>query len=271
MSSRISIIGCGWLGLALGEHLVAGGYRVKGSTTRKEKKPALAKAGIRPFLFRLNPEPEGDLQELLDTDILVINISPKKGDGLPDFYLRQMQVLIQAIKQQSVRKIIFVSTTSVYPLNNSMVSEPDAIRIKSRHSGIIWLDVENLFIRETAFRTTVLRFSGLMGGDYQPGRQSSGKTLDGPDTPVNMIHRADCIGIINTIIKQEVFGEIFNASADVQPGRRALLTASCQQQGLPAPEFSDTEKPGRRVSNSKLKQHLDYQFIYPDPLAAVGK
>ena len=271
MNKRISIIGCGWLGLALGRVLAARNYQVKGSTTRSEKKMTLTKAGISPFLLRLSPQPEGDLQGLLDTDILIINISPGKGDGLPNFYQRQMQTLISNIKQRSVKKIIFISTTSVYPQNNSLVSEKDAIRIKSPHSGIIWLDIENLFTREKSFQTTIVRFSGLLGGDYQPGRYCSGKILDGPDAPVNMIHRDDCTGILHAIIEQNIFGETFNASADTQPSRRALMNASCKQLGLPEPAFSSETKPYRRVDSSKLKQQLAYQFVYPDPLKAIGK
>lgn len=264
-------MGCGWLGLPLGQQLATQGYQVKGSTTRAEKLPLLKNAGITPFEVELMPDPKGNLPALLETDILVINIPPRKGDGLPEFYLRQMRSLITAIKEQAVKKIIFTSATSVYPQNNQSVTEADAVKIQSPHSGLIWLDIENLFAHETAFETTIIRFSGLMGGEYQPGRYSSGRTLDGPNSPINMIHRDDCIGIIKTIIEQDLFGETFNASADIQPTRRELMEASCYALGLPEPVFTEISKPYRRVDCGKLKQQLGYRFIYPDPLTAIGK
>ena len=271
MNNRISIIGCGWLGLSLGRNLASEGYAVKGSTTRSEKLPLLKEAGITPYLFQLTPDPTDDLAILSETDILIINIPPGKSDGGSDFYLRQMQSLITAIKKQGVQKVIFTSTTSVYPQNNQTVTEEDAIRIQSPHSNMIWLDIENLFSRETTFKTTIIRFSGLMGGEYQPGRYSRGRTLDGPDSPVNMIHQDDCIGIIKAIIQQDVFGETFNASADIQPTRRELMEASCAILGLPDPVFSNTDKPYRRVNCHKLKQQLGYRFVHPNPLTAIGK
>jgi hypothetical protein len=38
-----------------------------------------------------------------------------------------------------------------------------------------------------------------------------------PYAPVNLIHRDDCIGIINAIIEQNVWAEVFNGCADTHP------------------------------------------------------
>ena len=110
-----------------------------------------------------------------------------------------------------------------------------------------------------------------MGGDYQPGRYFSGRELGGADDPVNMIHREDCLRISEAIIKQDVFGETFNASADEHPTRRALYTRSCALMGIEPPIFKDEPRPYRIVNCDKLKQQLGYQFVYPDPLEALDK
>ncbi len=271
MQETISILGCGWLGMPLGVRLVNNGYRVKGSTTREEKRQAIIAAGMEPYVIDLSPEPEGDIESFLDTDILFINIPPGKGDGLPGFYLRQMQVLLKRVEQSRVSKAILISTTGVYPQNNCEVTENDAVRIESPFMDTPWLDVEDLFTRHAGLTTTIVRFSGLIGGEYQPGRYFSGRELGGADDPVNMIHREDCLRIIEQIIGKNIFGDVFNASADEHPTRRQLYTRSCEILGMEPPVFVDQPMPYRLVNCDKLKKALGYQFVYPDPLTALEK
>lgn len=149
-----------------------------------------------------------------------------------------MKHLVARIESSKISKVIFVSATSVYPQENREVTEEDAVRIQSPFSDTAWLDIEELFTKSNAFKTTVLRFSGLIGGEYQPGRYFSGKELGGADDPVNMIHREDYIRIIEQIILQNVFGETFNASADEHPTRRQLYTRSCELMGSPLHSLS---------------------------------
>lgn len=79
MKETISILGCGWLGLPLGAKLVEAGYSIKGSSTREEKRAVIHEAGMQPCLLTLTPEPEGELEPLLNSDILFINVPPVKA------------------------------------------------------------------------------------------------------------------------------------------------------------------------------------------------
>ena len=45
--TKISILGCGWLGLPLAKALIENGFSVKGSTTSTDKLTALENAGNR--------------------------------------------------------------------------------------------------------------------------------------------------------------------------------------------------------------------------------
>ena len=69
---NISILGCGWLGLALGEYLADEGYSVKGSTTTQSKMRLLVERGIIPFLIHFDPKPQGhDLHRFLQSQTLI--------------------------------------------------------------------------------------------------------------------------------------------------------------------------------------------------------
>ena len=49
--NKIGIIGCGWLGLPLAKEFVSNNYKVKGSTTTKEKLEILKNEGIDAYLI----------------------------------------------------------------------------------------------------------------------------------------------------------------------------------------------------------------------------
>ncbi|USD38435.1 hypothetical protein [Ferrimonas sp. SCSIO 43195] len=266
----ISIIGCGWLGLPLARHFADLGHPVLGSTTRSEKLPLLRQAGITPHQLQLTPSSDLDGHPLLNARVAVITIPPSKGDGKPQFYLRQMAHLAAAIEASAIDKLVFISATSVYPQNNSEVTEADAERIESPFSDCPWLDIEACFTSLKHVSTTVVRFSGLIGGEYQPGRYFSGRELGGADDPVNMIHRDDCIGIISAIVEQGAWGEVFNASACEHPSRRELYSRSCELAGLAPPIFIADPRPYRLVNCDKVKRQLGYRFRHPNPVDALG-
>ena len=75
-NKRISILGCGWYGLALAKKLLTLGYEVKGSTTSEEKIGLLEKAGIVPYLVIIDPEEIEYEEFFFDFDVLFIAIPP---------------------------------------------------------------------------------------------------------------------------------------------------------------------------------------------------
>ena len=65
--TKISILGCGWLGFPLAKALLSKGFSVKGSTTSIEKLAVLENVGIVPFLIALSEnEITGDVTDFLE-------------------------------------------------------------------------------------------------------------------------------------------------------------------------------------------------------------
>jgi len=176
--------------------------------------------------------------------------------------------------ESSVKSVLFVSSTSVYPALNREVNEDDASDPDAADSpaGRALLYVEEMLRSETAFRTTVVRFSGLIGYDRNPARYLMRmKEVADPEQPMNLIHRDDCIAIIGAIIRKSVWGEVFNASSDHHPKRREFYAVAAESQGLPAPAFADSgaKEPFKTVGSRKLVDALGYRFLHPDPLAVA--
>ncbi|MBM3162161.1 MAG: SDR family oxidoreductase, partial [Chlorobi bacterium] len=254
------------LGLPLAKALIAEGHAVKGSTTREEKLEPLRDAGIEPFLVKLDPEMEGeDLTDFLQSDILVVNIPPPRRDDVVEFHIQQISSLIDALGQSPVRSVLFVSSTSVYPMLNREVSEEDAVDPESP-SGQALLHAEEMLLQETGFQTTVLRFGGLTGYDRNPvaylGRM---KEITNPLQPMNLIHRDDCVRIIMEIIRLGQWGEVFNACSPQHPLRRDYYARAAETAGIPLPPFPEPGEHGvfKLVSSRKLEGALGYTFLHP--------
>eukprot|EP01136_Pigoraptor_vietnamica_P025247 Opistho-1_new@79037 len=158
LSMKISILGCGWLGLPLGKYLVENGHEVKGSTTSEIKFPLLQSVGIQPFFLKFSPVVEGEeLAEFLQSGTLIICIPPRAGKYGEDYHIQQIQSLIPAIKKTSIQSIIYTSSTSVYPDLNREITEEDEVIVSSA-----LIKVEEL-LKVLEVQTTILRCGGLMG------------------------------------------------------------------------------------------------------------
>jgi len=267
----ISILGCGWLGLPLAETLVEEGHVVRGSTTTRSKLELLDDRNIEPYLITLDPGLNcNDCDDFWNSELLIINIPPGRGkEGVISRHTSQISSIIDRLRKSTIKNVIFISSTSVYPKTGGVMSEEDAVPgSASRESGEALIKAEQQLVDEPSFNTIVLRFGGLYGYDRHPVTYLAGKKdLPGGCAPVNLIHRDDCIGIITELIKKDMERGIFNAVSDGHPPRKTYYAEAAKQLELDPPEFTEDDGSDYKVvSNRKLKETLGYRFKYPNPM-----
>ncbi len=265
--NRVSILGCGWLGLPLAEYLVTNGYQVNGSTTTPEKLEVLRQKNIKPFLIDLrNSDATRDLVEFLRADCLVVSFPPRLRAGQEANYLPQINVLATALRQSPVKLVLFISSTSVYREVNSVIIEANDSDVLITESALY--EAEIILQKNLPHKTIILRFGGLVGGERHPGRFLAGKTeVPQPNAPVNLLHLDDCLAICARIIAGPVHNEIYNAVADKHPTRQEFYTAAAKALQLLPPQFASQTNPCFKIiSNEKIKAALSYEFIHPDPM-----
>lgn len=263
----ISILGCGWLGFPLAEKLLADGIQVKGSVTTRSKLKKLSAAGIEPYCLSLDEE-KVQLKDprFFDTDLVIVAIPPRRVDFIETIFPAQIKQLVRLLEEHRVPRVLFISSTSVYNELGGKATEEDVL-LPEKPSGKALVMAELLLTQNRNFKTTVLRFGGLIGADRNPARFLSRKVDAVSGTkPVNLIHQDDCIGIILKIINQEVWGETFNACCPAHPTRQDFYERASKVSGIPAPEFSGEKVPFKLVDSSKLIHVLNYEFKYPSPL-----
>jgi nucleoside-diphosphate-sugar epimerase len=268
---QISILGCGWLGLPLAKSLIAKKrYSINGSTTSENKLAILENAGINSFLITLESESvsENTTIFLAKSEILIIDIPPKLRENNTDLltpfemiFVRKIENLIPFIEKSNVKKVLFVSSTAIYGNENGIITE-ETIPNPETESGKQLLLAEAILQKNQNFETTILRFGGLIGEDRHPLKYLAGKeNLENPDAPVNLIHQNDCISIIEEIINQSKWNEVFNAVAPFHPSREEYYMQKAKKQNLVPPKFS-TEKSNitKIISSEKIETSLNYQF-----------
>lgn len=264
MSKTIGIAGLGWLGLSLAQHLMMLGYKIKGSVTSKEKAATLQSNGFDVYAVEISEagvsgEPQAFLKNV---DFLIVMIPPGLRRNTGADYVLKMAHFLTEIKNAGVKKVILVSSTSVYDDAQGNVTEKDIPKPRSQ-AGKQLVQVEQLFFNSETIQTTIVRFGGLYGGSRQPVRYLAGReNLNDGNAPVNLIHRQDCIGILSEIIKQDAFGHIFNATSPEHPKKSVHYTKRAKALKLTPPLFSEASSNivFKQVDSVNLTPVLNYSF-----------
>lgn len=265
--TKISIIGLGWIGLPLAQNLQKKGHTIVGSTTSLEKQKILKAKGINAIQFELVPFPQGKgFQELFASEVLVINIPPRSRTTDGGFYLEQLKFLRSMADQSSIKKIIFVSSTGVYPDQNNIKAYTEELEITPETTGnITQLKGEKMFSGWEEL--TIVRFGGLLGDDRIPGKYVAGRENVNGHTRVNFIYRNDAARILEWIIDKELWNETYNGVAPIHSLRKDIYERNAADLGLESPKsyINNQEGADRIISGEKILKS-GFEFEYPNPL-----
>ncbi|SJZ56468.1 NAD-dependent epimerase/dehydratase family protein [Photobacterium toruni] len=267
---KVSICGCGWLGLPLALSLKSQAIDVWGSKTTIEGVNILQQQGIKgclltlPFIERVNSE----IEQFLATDVLIIAIPPGRKNLDPHAHIEKVMSLATAAKQVGCQRVIFISTTSVYDSLQGEVLETTPVSPNSA-SGKLHYALEQQLRQQWQQQLTVLRLSGLIGPRRHPVTFLSGRQqLSGGKQPVNLVHLDDCIHAISAIICQSPSMSVMHLAASTHPCREQYYTEMAIKSQLPLPEFiaNDNNMDGKIVNSNQTLTELDMTMQHDDLL-----
>jgi nucleoside-diphosphate-sugar epimerase len=259
MNKSVTIFGCGWLGKDVGIYLLKKGFKVAGSTTQQSKIELLQNVGITAFVY--NAATKNINKDLISENIIIAFPPGKNGDY--STYKNQINNLLNLIGDSS-KRIILISSTSVYPKASGNWSENSEYQTDTEQANCI-LDGENEILSSSITFKIVLRFAGLIDKSRNPKNWiKNGKTTLPGDEPVNLIHKTDCIQLIEKLISTEIKKEVFNACADEHPTRGDFYKAITQNSNI---EFGQDSGIKRIINNAKLKQALNYEYSFKNPIS----
>lgn len=273
MASRVFIVGCGDLGIALASRLCASDYQVTGLSRS-------AKPLIHPNLTYLL----GDVTRLetlssltgLTPEFLVYCVAAdtQSDAAYQAQYVNGLKnILSTQVDNSNLRAIFFVSSTRVYGqvrdewLNESTLPEP------ADFGGERLLEAEQV-LRHFAGRAkncqkTVLRLSGI----YGPGRTRMLRMAQAPDWPLqnawtNRIHRDDAAAFVAHLLGKVRNDQVLLPCYVVTDSKPALQweVLSWLAQQLRVEKNMRTMPPvsgGKKLSNAAMLA-TGFQLQYPD-------
>lgn len=259
--NTISILGCGWYGLSVAKSLIASGHQVCGSTTSEEKMSVLESHGIQPFLINFDATADDFDPSFFNSDTLIISLPPKRHTGEHGAYPEKIRRIAEAAERGAVKSVLMISSTSVYADLNREIEEEE-VPVPDTASGEAIFEAEELLKKYTSFRTTILRFGGLIGPGRNLAKFFAGKTdIANGLAPVNLLHLEDCIKLTQHILAHDAFGYTFNACSTDHPTRKDLYTLAAKITGLESPTFLAERTKWKLINGNFVTKQLKYKYL----------
>jgi nucleoside-diphosphate-sugar epimerase len=278
VSKIVIIIGCGYIGRALGARLAGGGNPVTGVVRSAESAARLPALGIHPLQRDLLEDP----LECLDTaGADVFHLAPPPGAGREDPLTAR---LIETFAERGQpRRLVYVGTTGVYGdcggdwVDETRPPQPAADRALRR-----WDAEERLRAWHAAGggELVILRVAGIYACDRLPlARIESGQPVVAADEAPwsNRIHAEDLVRICLAAMERAPDGGLYNV-CDGHPSTMTdyFLSVAAAAGVEPPPQIPLAQAPGRvsagmlsylresrRLRNHKLLDELSIELRYP--------
>ena len=265
MKERIGVLGCGWLGLGLAQSYAVDGFVLHGSRQSKKGANSLQEYGIHGFAVQISENHvSGNLSEFLHgVSRLFLTFPPGIRKNPKRNFVALIQQLLPHIHKSKVKEIVFTSSTGVYGPQQGLVT-PNTVPQPQTESGRQLFEVESILRSQDGFSTQIVRLGGLLGGDRHPVKQLAKlSVVDNPQAPVNLIHKADAIGLLRYLADQAPWQSIYNGVAPWHPTKQDFFEQAAKEMQLPLPKF--TEEPGNtnKIVTDPQIESFGYTFIEP--------
>ena len=271
----LTIVGCGYVGLALAERLQPRRpqLRLTLTTTTSERLEQLSPLADRVQVCDAT-DPTTLLDALRQSSSAVFCLGPKgdrqvDSNGYRDTFVDSFRCLKSLLPQlPDLRQIVYTGSCSVYgDAQGGWVDEQTSPE-PSRGHGDVLLESEQLLSGIDDRRVCILRLGALYGPGRELDRRLRG--LAGLERPgsgaayCNWLHVSDAAGALEAALDGAWVG-VVNVVNDEPIQLRDLVGRSLQRQGLAPVRWLGQDEPGsagRRIRNTRLKQ-LGYQLQHP--------
>ena len=271
---RVLIAGCGWLGSALGQALVARGDRVVGVRRRAEAAGRLAKLGIEPLVLDL-AEPHAVARLPVDVEAIVACQAAGAANlaAYARAYVDATRVLLEHARRRAVGRLVYTGSTGVFDQRRGEEVDETTTPRATRPTARVLLRAERQVLEagRAGVPACIVRLSGL----YGPGRYGivdrvrSGRLALGPgdDAWMNLCHRTDAVRTLLALLDAGRPGAVYHAS-DAHPSRRRdVVRWIAGRLGIPPPRQASgaagEPRPNRRIRAERTRAELALELAYP--------
>lgn len=285
------ILGCGYVGFAVMDALLARGASVTVLTRNADKAQQAEGRADKVLVGDLDSDFWHD--QVNPRQDFVLNCVSSAGGGMDGYrksYIDGMRSIVQWAQQASVGTFAYTSATSVYPQSDGQLVGEDDVPAGLSASGALLREAEAIVESNHCWRRAfILR----LGAIYGPTRHHLLDALKRGETTfagegdfiLNYIHRDDITSAIMAAFASGHGGGVFNVVDGAYPTKRDVVEWLAEQIGAPKPSFDPDaatrrgaaranpqgQLPNRRVSNARLRETLGLSLQYPDYRAGYKK
>ncbi len=279
------ILGCGYVGCAVGRALVDAGAQVAVLTRNADR--AREAEGFARQVICCDLDSEDWRSEVAPRQDLVLNCVSSAGGGLDGYrksYISGMESVIAWARDAQVGAFVYTSATSVYPQSQGELVREVDVPEDLTASGALLRNAERLIENadDCWERAYILR----LGAIYGPGRHHLLDALKRGETTfpgegdfiLNYIHRDDITAAVLAAFADVGPGGVYNVVDGAHPTKRDVVEWLAGQIGAPKPVFDPAlatrrgamrispqgKLPHRKVSNEKLCRELGWAPQYRD-------
>ncbi len=274
--ANVLIVGAGWLGTPLAQTLNNEGHDVVVTRRSQERLDELPSHLTKAEQLDLNQaNAEIKLSELIQRYKIerIIGAFPpgfRKGKGQE--YAQQWATLVNIAKQHEIKKLVMISSTTVYPNRASDMKEESAsLPLAQRHAEFsdnarIMLEAEQSVI-DSGINYAILRCSGLIGSDRNPARFATRLKQVSRNAPANMLHQSDAVAAAAFALNK-IENQIVNVTTPHTVSKAQFYQAALTKSGFDIPLPPITDDADKRIVSDKLIS-LGFQFRFNSTLDAL--
>lgn len=274
MGLKVTIIGCGYVGMAVARQWRESGHEILATTTTRDRVAELEKVAQQVAIVR------GDDLDALrsvvrDRDVVLLSVGARHPNTYRETYLDTAKNLVTVLQDApGVKQVIYTGSYSVYGDKKGQWVDETAPIAPIDDKDKILFETERVLlgVARDRVKTCVLRLGGIYGPDREIVKifgRVAGTTRPGTGQEwSNWIHLQDIVAAIAFVCEQRCEG-IYNLVNDVPLPLGELLDRLCELHGLATVSW-DPSRPSLRshnvrVSNRKLKA-AGFQLNYPETM-----
>lgn len=271
---KLAIIGCGYVGSAVGHLWHQAGHDVTVTTTTAAKKPELQAIASKVVVLTGN-----DLDKLkdvlVDRDVVLLSVGSKQRtpESYRQAYLQTAQNVVAAIREGSrVKQLIYTSSYGILNhKNGDIVDETIEVDPQDEFSEILARTEQTLLsVPETKLKTCILRLTGIYGPQRELikiFRRLAGTTRPGNGKRyTNWVHLEDIVRALDFAREKQLQG-IYHLNSDEFMTMKEFFEQLFQAHNLPPVTWDSSQSSARssnmRLSNQKIKD-AGFELVHPE-------
>lgn len=250
--ANVLVIGCGYVGKALAQDLLAAGHHVWGL----RRDPSQLPADIRPIACDVVNLANLNLEFTPDYVFYLPSAGQYNVATYQTVYVDGVHNLLNCLtsNQLSPKRIFYISSTSVYGQSDgSWVDEMTPPQPLGPHANLLLAGEQAVL--KSQYPTTVVRFAGIYGPerDYFVQQVKAGKMpLSSGPLYTNRIHRDDCAGMLQFLMTQPAVDDLYIGVDSAPVLKNTVITWLAEKLKVALPEVaSGTSIPEQRMRGNK--------------------